>query len=71
MIRRIAAAALAVWQGRLREMLGKAGDLMAHAGGMRWQEVREASMAAGSNALRLPYGAVIAAGTVLSLVIRN
>ena len=52
----VAAIALAVSRGRLRETLERTGSLML--GGRA---------AAGSDSLRLPYGAVIAAGTLLSL----
>ncbi len=65
----IAAAVLAASRGRLRETLGKTANLLLGFGRLRWQEVRKASAAAGSDALRLPYGAVIAGGTLLSLVI--
>ena len=53
-----AALALAVWRGRLRETLEKTGAL---ALGVK--------TAAGEDSLRLPYGAVIAAGTLISLVL--
>lgn len=65
----IAAAALAASRGRLRETLEKTGELMLDLGRLRWQEVRGASTAAGSDPLRLPYGVVIAGGTLLSLVV--
>ncbi len=54
----IAAIALAVSRGRLRETLERTGSLML---GVR--------TAAGPDSLRLPYGAVIAGGTLLSLVV--
>ena len=54
----IAAAALAISRGRLRETLEKAGAL---ALGIR--------TAAAPDSLRLPYGAVIAGGTVVSLLL--
>jgi len=54
----IAGVALALWRGRLRVTLSRT---------LRWQQVRAA--AAAPDALRLPYGAVIAGGTLLSLVV--
>ena len=54
----IAALALALSRGRLRETLERTGSLML---GVR--------AAAGPDSLRLPYGAVIAGGTLLSLVV--
>ena len=59
----IAAVAMAAWRGRLRKTLQKTAELLLCFG------IRETSTAAGSDALRLPYGAVIAGGTLLSLVI--
>jgi hypothetical protein len=44
---------------------------MLDAGKMQWEHARSVTSAAGANALRLPYGAVIAAGTLLSLVVRH
>jgi prepilin peptidase CpaA len=63
----IAGVALALWRGRLRQTLSRTGELLTGVGRLRWQQVRAASMAPGS--LRLPYGAVIAGGTLLSLVV--
>ncbi len=63
----IAAAALAASRGRLRTTLERTAGLLLDLGRLRWQEVREASGA--PDALRLPYGAVIAGGTLLSLVV--
>ena len=63
----IAAVALAASRGRLRETLEKTGERLLDLGRLRWQEVRNA--AAAPDSLRLPYGAVIAGGTLLSLVI--
>ena len=54
----IAAIALSIARGRLRETLERTGSLML---GVR--------TAAGADSLRLPYGAVIAGGTLLSLVV--
>jgi prepilin peptidase CpaA len=65
----LAAGILAAWKGRLRATLKQTGELMLDAGKMQWEHARSA--AAGANALRLPYGAVIAAGTLLSLVVRH
>ena len=65
----IAAAALAISRGRLRETLQQTGELMLDLGRRRWQQVRTSTAAAGPDALRLPYGAVIAGGTLASLLI--
>ena len=65
----ITAAGLAASRGRLRETLVRTGGLLLDFGRLRWQEVRDTSIAAGPNALRLPYGAVIAGGTLVSLVV--
>jgi prepilin peptidase CpaA len=54
----IAAIVLALSRGRLRETLERTGSLML---GVR--------AAAGPDSLRLPYGAVIAGGTLLSLAV--
>src|SRR5581483_1293538 len=67
----IAAGLLAAWRGRLRETLYKTFELMANLGRMRWQEARSEAAASGAGALRLPYGAVIAGGTLLSLIVRR
>jgi prepilin peptidase CpaA len=63
----IAAIALALSRGRLRETIARTGMLMADAGRLRWQDVR--ASAAAPEALRLPYGAVIAGGTLISLIV--
>ena len=63
----IAGIVLALCRGRLREMLARTGELLSDAGRMRWQEVRASATA--PNALRLPYGAVIAGGTIISLIV--
>ena len=65
----IAAVGLAVWRGRLRETVVRSGALLLDLGRLRWQEVRETTIAVGPNALRLPYGAVIAGGTLVSLIL--
>ena len=65
----IAAAVLATSRGRFRETLAKTAGLMSDLGRLRWQEVRGAGRGAGPDALRLPYGMVIAAGTLMSLLI--
>jgi len=65
----IAAAALAAVRGRLRETLERAGVLLLDLGRLRWQEVRGGSRGAAPDSLRLPYGAVIAGGTLVSLVV--
>ncbi|HEV8525716.1 MAG TPA: prepilin peptidase [Terriglobales bacterium] len=63
----IAAVALSISRGRLRQTLGQTGELLLDLGRLRWQETRRASAAPDS--LRLPYGVVIAVGTLVSLVI--
>jgi prepilin peptidase CpaA len=63
----VAAGMLALWRGRLRQTLRKTGELMTELGRMHWQEAR----AAAAEALRLPYGAVIAGGTLLSMLVRH
>ena len=65
----IAAAALAASRGRLRETLEKTGELLLDLGRLRWQQVRGTRTMGASDSLRLPYGVVIAAGTLLSLVV--
>jgi prepilin peptidase CpaA len=66
-----AAGILALWRGCLRQTLSKTGDLMMELGRMHWQEARAAATEAGPETLRLPYGAVIAGGTLLSLIARH
>jgi len=65
----IAAAALAAFHGRLRETLKKTGELLVDLGRLRWQQAQGTSTVGASDSLRLPYGVVIAAGTLLSLVV--
>ena len=65
----IAAAVLAASRGRLRETLERTGVLLLDLGRLRWQEVRGASAAATPDSLRLPYGVVIAGGTLMSLLL--
>lgn len=65
----IAAVVLAVYRGRLRQTLLQTGMLLLDFGRLRWREPRAESAAAPPEALRLPYGAVIAGGTLVSLVI--
>jgi prepilin peptidase CpaA len=67
----LAAGILAAWKGRLRHTLQQTGELMLDAGKMQWEHARAVTAAAGADALRLPYGAVIAAGALLSLVVRH
>jgi prepilin peptidase CpaA len=63
----VAALALAAARGRLMEVLRRTGHIVAGLGLLRWREVRQASRLDAPNALRLPYGAVIAGGTLLFL----
>ena len=69
----LAAGVLAAWKGRLRHTLQQTGELMFAAGKIQWEHARAVTAAAGANpnALRLPYGAVIAAGALLSLAVRH
>ena len=67
----IAAGMLALRRGCLRQTLRKTGDLMMELGRMHWQEARATATGAAPEALRLPYGAVIAGGTLLSLIVRH
>ncbi len=65
----IVAVALALCRGRLRQVLAQTGHLLLSFGLLRWQEVRRASSLGSPGALRLPYGAVIAGGTLLFLAL--
>jgi prepilin peptidase CpaA len=65
----LAAATLAASRGRLRETLEQTGELLLGSGRLHRPEGREAVAAVGPDALRLPYGVVIAGGTLVSLVI--
>jgi prepilin peptidase CpaA len=61
----IAAVTLAAYRRRLPETLERTGQLI-----LSWGRLRRPA-AADADSLRLPYGAVIAGGTLLSLVIFN
>ena len=63
----ITGVALALWRGRLRQTLSRTGELLMGLSRLHWQQVQAAATAPGS--LRLPYGAVIAGGTLLALVV--
>ena len=63
----IAAVAMALARGRLRQTLQRTSGLLLSFGRMRWSEVRSASDLDAPGALRLPYGAVIAGGTLTFL----
>ncbi|HYR90682.1 MAG TPA: prepilin peptidase [Terriglobia bacterium] len=63
----IAAVALSLFRRRLRQTLKQTGELLMDLGRLRWQEARQASKT--PDALRLPYGIVIAGGTLVSLVV--
>ena len=65
----IAAAALAASRGRLRETLERTGEVLLNWGRLSRQDARGGTPAAGPDPLRLPYGAVIAGGTLVSLMI--
>ena len=58
---------LAIIHRRLRQTLAQTGLLLANFGRLRWNEVRQSSSLSAPGALRLPYGAVIAAGTLAVL----
>src|SRR2546428_1324618 len=63
----IAALGLSLFRRRLRQTLNQTGELLLDLGRLRWQDARRASAAPDS--LRLPYGIVIAGGTLVSLVV--
>lgn len=63
----VAGVALALARGRLGETLSSARGMLFDLGHLRFQEIHRSSAQAGPNALRLPYGAVIAVGTLVSL----
>jgi prepilin peptidase CpaA len=63
----IAGVALALYRGRLQQTLERTREVFLNMGRMRWQQLRTSSEA--PNSLRLPYGAVIAGGTLLSLIV--
>jgi prepilin peptidase CpaA len=62
----VAAAVLALKRGRGRETLGRIRDLLMSFVSLRLPEVRKAGIA--TDALRLPYAAVIAGGALLALL---
>src|SRR2546426_8746851 len=61
----VAALVLALWRRRLGETLIRTGEMLI--GRLRFKELRAA--AAPPESLRLPYGAVIAGGTLFSLIV--
>src|SRR5437667_8450688 len=63
----IAGVGLALYRGRLRQTLDRTRELFIDMGRMRWQQLQVTAGAPES--LRLPYGAVIAGGTLLSLIV--
>ena len=63
----IAALGLSLFRRRLRQTLNQTGELLLDLGRLRWQDARRASAAPDS--LRLPYGIVIAGGTLVSLMV--
>lgn len=65
----VAAVGLALARGRLRQVLLRSAYILFSFGLLRWQEVRRASRLDAPDALRLPYGAVIAGGTLLFLAV--
>ncbi len=67
----IAAVCLALARGRLRQTLLQSGHILLSLGSLRWQDVRRSGSLEAPGALRLPYGAVIAGGTLLSLLVEH
>ena len=65
----VAAILLSAFRGRLRETFARSGELLADLARLRVKDARETSAAAGASALRLPYGVVIACGTLASLMV--
>src|SRR5213593_3360041 len=63
----IAALSLALWSGRLRETLVRTGEMLVGMSRLRVDGLRAAG--ASPRCLRLPYGAVIAGGTLVSLIV--
>jgi len=63
----ITALALVLWHGRLGATLVRMGGMLIGMGRLRFGELRAA--AASPESLRLPYGAVIAGGTLLFLAV--
>jgi len=63
----VAALALALWHGRVRQTLVRMGEMLIGMGRLRFGELGTA--AASPESLRLPYGAVIAGGTLLFLAV--
>jgi prepilin peptidase CpaA len=62
----IAGVVLALSRGRLQQTLTRARELLIDAGTLRWREMQQ--RAAAADGLRLPYGAVIAGGTLACLI---
>ncbi len=62
-----AALLLAAARGKLRITLQRTAERMSGLGRLQWKEVRETTLAEEPDSLRLPYGVVIAGGTLLSL----
>lgn len=65
----IAAVALALVRGRLSQTLERTAALLANCGRLRWSEVRRTRSLSRPDALRLPYGAVIAGGVLTFLAL--
>jgi prepilin peptidase CpaA len=63
----IAGIGLALYRGRLQQTLERTRELFIDMGRMRWEQL--GAVAGAANALRLPYGAVIAGGTLISLFV--
>src|ERR1041385_7346444 len=63
----IAGLALAFNRGRLQQTLERTREIFIDMGRLRWQQLRATADA--PNAVRLPYGAVIAGGTLISLFV--
>ncbi len=65
----VAAIVLSLARGRLRQTLAGTGALLANLGHFRWGAVQQSSSLDSPGALRLPYGAVIAGGTIAAIAI--
>ena len=65
----IVAIIFSLSRGRLREMLSKTAFLFRNFAMFQWNEVKQSSSLSTPDALRLPYGAVIAAGAMTFLAI--
>jgi len=65
------AVLMAAARGRLHQTVANTAQILVNLGRFRWQEVRSASDMDAPGAMRLPYGAVIAGGALLTLWVGN